>query len=70
MRGSVPGKAGTFSCIKDTCKIKPGNGDLLNYPTFIPEAGARLSRELIMKPQDTDPFEDYYHDNDVVDRDA
>ena len=27
-----------------------------------------MPRELIMKARETDPFEDYLHDNDVVDK--
>ena len=66
--GAIPGKAGTPIFLKDSVKRVMLNQQYLNCPTFIPQSDKRYATELIMKARETDPFEDYLHDNDVVDK--
>jgi len=69
VKGSVPGKPGTSCFVRDAIRKKYFNFEYLNFPTFVPEAGVKYASEIIMKPQETDPFEEYHHDNSVVDKD-
>ncbi len=67
VKGSVPGKPGTYSYLKDSIKKKYVNLEYLNFPTFIPIPGEEYAQEIMMKPRASDPFEEYLHDNAVVD---
>lgn len=68
IRGSVPGKPGTFCFVRDAIRKKFDNHQFLNFPTFVPQRGEKYAYEIIMKPSETDPFEQYHHDNAVVDK--
>jgi len=68
VRGSVPGKAGTFCFVRDAVRKRLFNMDFLNFPTFLPQPTENYAAEVIMTPQETDPFEEYLHDNAVIDR--
>jgi len=69
IKGSIPGKAGSYCFIKDAWRKKLHNEDYLNCPTFLPKPGQKYAQEIVMSARETDPFEEYKHDNDIIDKD-
>lgn len=69
IKGSLPGKPGSYCFIKDAWRKKFHNETFLNCPTFLPKPGQKYAEEIVMAPRETDPFEEYKHDNDIVDKD-
>lgn len=64
--GAVPGKPGTPIYIRDSLYKKVKNVDFLNCPTFIPKEGEEYADQILIKPPEQDPNEQYLHDNDIV----
>jgi len=55
VKGSVPGKPGTFCFVRDAVRKKYINFEHLNFPTFIPQPDQKYASEIIMKPPELDP---------------
>jgi large subunit ribosomal protein L3 len=70
VRGNVPGCISTPVRIRDAAKKIDKQYMNLQYPTWIPpqseEELRKLPKELVWEGTTIDPFEDYYHENDVV----
>lgn len=68
--GNVPGCSTTPVRIRDAIKKVDKQFLTLDYPTWIPptseEELRKLPRELSWEGPTQDPFEDFYHENDVV----
>ena len=70
IRGNVPGAISTPVKIRDAAKKIDKQFLNLQYPTWIPptseEELRKLPRELTWDGPTIDPWENYYHENDVV----
>lgn len=66
IRGHVPGNPGSLVQMSDALKKIAQNEQYLNFPTFI-KGSEKLANVLIMDAAKNDPFENYIHDNDVID---
>ena len=70
VRGNIPGCITTPVRIRDAVKKIEKQFLSLEYPTWIPptndEELRKLQRELSLEGPAIDPWEDFYHENDVV----
>lgn len=70
VRGNIPGCITTPVRIRDAVKKIEKQFLSLEYPTWIPptndEELRKLPRELSWEGPAIDPWEDFYHENDVV----
>ena len=70
IKGMVPGAISSLVRIRDAIKKIDKQYLNLDYPTWVPptsEAELRkLPREMVWEGPVQDPFEDYFHENDVV----
>lgn len=70
IKGQVPGPISGLVRIRDAIKKVDKQFMKLQYPTFIqPKDESKLKalpRVMVWEGEVSDPFEDYYHENDVV----
>ena len=70
VRGNVPGAISSLVKIRDAAKKIDKQYLSLNYPTWVPPTSEeelnRLPKVLTWEGTAIDPWEDYYHENDVV----
>ena len=64
--GNVPGSIGTLVKVRDAVKKMDKQMWDLQYPTYVPKAGSTDPNVLTWDGGDLDPFENFFHDNDVV----
>ena len=66
----MPGPISSLVRIRDAAKKIDKQYLNLEYPTWIPPVSEQeykaLPRQLVWEGPSIDPFEDYYHENDVV----
>jgi len=65
IKGNIPGAPGTLVKIRDSVKKVDRQVWDLQYPTYIP-TDELSERVLTWDGAPSDPFEDFYHENDVV----
>jgi len=70
VRGAVPGRRGALIKICDSFHKREKHFEYLNFPTFVKEPNKTYAQEILMLPPKEDPEEQYYHDNEIVDKDV
>lgn len=66
LKGSVAGPRGRMVKVSDCLFNWKDNVGLLNYPTFIYEKGKAYPNVVQVEPPETDPTEDWLHENAVL----
>jgi len=64
--GNIPGSIGSLVRMRDSVKKVEKQLWDLQYPTYIPSEGEVEQPVLTWEGGNVDPFEVYYHENDVV----
>lgn len=66
IQGAVPGAPGALVRVRDAVKRTDKQWWDLQYPTYVADAESIKEDKLIWDGGDVDPYENFFHENDVV----